>query len=384
MRITPLTIGLAISSCMLSLTTGLGAQQQRATVCGADEVPRGEIGYSGFECNCVLSFFEEKRPEGQFLYRFRSEPVITGIKDAGPADGKLRVGDVVTAIDGHLITTYEGGRRFANPQPGQALTLAVRRGGREVDVQIVPGLECFRVKVAPPAPAAAPAEPAAPAPHVAVEVRPPVGVGEPVPEEAPIFVVETPRPPSAPAPAPAPLRPHTALPKGWFGFGISCSDCVVKITRETDVPVWTFSSPPTLENVESGSPAYRAGMRAGDVLTYINGQELTSAEGGRRFGAVQPGDTVDLRFVRDNTARDARVVAGERVWSIERFDPLEYSPEGVASRPPPEYRQLSTTRFTGILGDAHIQVTGGPITVSRTEEEVVIQSRDITVRIRKR
>jgi membrane-associated protease RseP (regulator of RpoE activity) len=366
---------------MLWLATGLSAQQQQASACGADEVPRGEVGYSGFECNCKLSFFEEERPEGQFLYQFRSEPTITGVKDGGPADGKLRVGDVVTAIDGHLITTYEGGRRFANPQPGEALTLAVRRDGREVDVQIVPGLECFRIKVAPPAPPAMPAAPAAPAPLVVVKVAPPVRVSERMPVEAPVVVVETPRPPTAPAPDPAPLRPPTAFPNGWFGFGISCSDCVVKLSRADDVPEWAFTSYPSLENVEVGSPAHVAGMRAGDILTYINGRELTSAEGGRLFGAVQPGDTVDLRYVRDNSVRDARVVAGERVWTARRVIELA---ERVTPAPPPKYTQPTTTRFTGMLGDAHIQVTGGPITVSRTEEEVVIQSRDITVRIRKR
>lgn len=364
-------IGSAAASCLLVLATAAGAQQQ-AAVCSADEVPRGEIGYSGFECNCELSFFKEQRPEGQFLYRFRSEPVITGVKKGGPADGKLRVGDVVTAIDGHLITTSEGGRRFANPKPGQPLTLTVRRDGQEVTVRIVPGLECFRVKVAPPAPE----------PHVAIEIREPaVPAAPPVRVEAPVVVVQTPRPPKATKPVVAPPRPQAVLPKGWFGFGLRCSDCVVRLSREDGVPVWEFTSYPTLENVEVGSPAYEAGMRAGDVLAYIDGEELTSAEGGRRFGAVQPGDTVELRFVRNNAARDARVVAGERVWAMAAVpEPAEH----VTAAPPRGVAQLTTTRFTGVLGNAHIQVTGGPITVSRTDEEVVIQSRDITVRIRKR
>jgi predicted metalloprotease with PDZ domain len=153
---------------------------------------------------------------------------------------------------------------------------------------------------------------------------------------------------------------------------------VVKFSKGESVPVWTFTSYPTLENVEAGSPAYTAGMRAGDVLTYIDGQELTSAEGGRLFGAVQPGDTVELRYVRDNAVRDARVVAGERVWTVRPVT------EAAVVTVAPEPTRPDITRFTGVLGDAHIQVTGGPITVSRTEEEVVIQSRDITVRIRRR
>jgi len=42
------------------------------------------------------------------------------------------------------------------------------------------------------------------------------------------------------------------------------------------------------------------------------------------------------------------------------------------------------TRFTGVVGDAHIVVTGRPITVSHTDTEVVIQSQDIVVRITKK
>ncbi len=375
-------IGLAAAGLVLTMAPETAAQQQ-AMVCGENEMPRGEIGYTGFECNCDLTVFKAERPEGQFLYRFRSEPVIRGVKQGGPADGKLRAGDVVTAIDGYLITTHEGGVRFANPKPGVPLTLTVRRDGRESDVQIVPELECFRIKVAPPAPAAMPAPTAEPAPHVVVEVKPPkVLLKEGISVEAPVVVVEPAVPLAVPAPAAAPLRPHTLLPKGWFGFGLECSHCVVRISKEDNVPEWIFMSYPSLENVEVGSPAYEAGMRAGDVLTYINGHELTSAEGGRLFGAVQPGDTVELRYVRDNTARDASVVAGERVWTVAVpvAEPTEY----VVAAPAPKYTQPTTTRFTGVLGDAHIQVTGGPITVSRTEEEVVIQSRDITVRIRKR
>jgi predicted metalloprotease with PDZ domain len=367
------------------------AAQQRAAVCGENEIAKGSLGYSGLECNCDFTYQKTDGAEGRFSYRFRSEPVILAVKSGGPADGKLRAGDVVTAIDGHLITTREGGRRFADPEVGRPLTLRVRREGREVDVQIVPEWECQRIEFAPPAapaPEARPAPPARPvAPTAGVVAR---AVPEPssVVVEAPVVVELAPAQPAPPARAlgvavPLAPRPPDILPKGELGFGISCKECKVDQEQGTGVPVWEFSTNPELTAVETGKPAYRAGMRSGDILTHINGHAMTSAEGGRLFGAIQPGDTVTFRFARNNTSREVQVVAEQRAW--QRFDPADYSTAGVAER---VYRGFAAeeivTRFTGVVGDAHIVVTGGPITVSHTDTEVVIQSRDIVVKITKK
>ena len=367
------------------------AAQQRAAVCGENEIAKGSLGYSGLECNCDFTYLKEDRGEGQFFYRFRSEPVILSVKANGPADGKLRAGDVVTAIDGHLITTREGGRRFADPEVGRPLTLRVRRDGREMDVQIVPEWECQRVEFAPPAapaPEAQPAQPARPvAPTAGIAAR---AVPEPsrVAVEAPVVVEVAPvepAPPARPLGVAAPVAPRlpVALPKGEMGFGISCRECKVDDEGDTGVPVWEFSNNPEITGVEAGKPAYRAGMRSGDILTHINGHAMTSAEGGRLFGAIQPGDTVTFRFARNNTSREAQVVAEEREW--QRFDPRDYSAAGVARGG--VWREAETepvTRFTGVVGDAHVVVTGGPITVSQTDTEVIIQSRDIVVKITKK
>lgn len=383
------TITAILGAALVLTLSGQAAAQERqrqAAACGVNQIAKGSIGYSGLECHCDFTYLKEDRGEGQFFYRFRAEPVIRGAKPGGPADGKLREGDVITAIDGYLITTREGGRRFADPEVGRPLTLTVRRDGREVDVQIVPEWECMTINFAEPAP---PAMPAAPEP--VARPAPPARTVEPVPPnvhvavEAPVVVDVAPLREAVPLPP----RPLMALPEGYFGFGISCRECSVE--RQDDVPVWEFTFNPELTGVELGMPAHDAGMRSGDILTHINGHEMTSAEGGRLFGAVQPGDTVAFRFVRNNSSREAQVVATERV--AERFDPREYSvayAERVqaavtAGTVPPVRRQIEhVTRYTGVVGDAHVVVTGGPITVSRTDDEVIIQSGDIRVRITKR
>jgi len=54
----------------------------------------------------------------------------------------------------------------------------------------------------------------------------------------------------------------------------------------------------------------------------------------------------------------------------------------VAVRPREPVPVEEVTRFSGALGDTQVLVTGGPITVSRTETEIVIRSQDIVVRVR--
>ncbi len=325
------------------LTSSAIAQDRIARECPVGTQGVGSLGFSELECNCTLRF--SATDPARRLYEFRAEPRIGGIKKGRPADGKLRDGDVIAAIDGYLITTREGGRRFAQLEPGTPVTVTVRRGGRTLDVTLTPDVECERIdRPAPPAPPKAPAAAAAPAPKAPAELG---------------------LPRALPAP-PAPI----ALPKGRLGFSIRCSDCVIQRSKPTGAVVWTFREHPIIERIELGSPAHEEGMRGGDILTHINDVSLTTDEGGRLFGAVEPGDTVHVRYVRNDQERHAAIVAGERHVII--------TPAPTAAPRPTE----DVTRFSGVLGDAFIQVTGGPITVRRTEGEVVIRSQDITVRIR--
>ncbi len=328
--------------------------QDVAASCAADEMLVGVV-YTSLHCsNCSLEIVKATRER---RWSFGSEPTITGVRDEGAA-GKLRAGDVVVAIDGYLITTQEGGKRFAQVRPDEQVTLRVRRDGREREVRVVPDARCETLWE--------PAAPAAPGAPAAV-----VGAPAPAAPAAQPAVVARPR--TAAAAVAAPPEPTLALPRGSLGFSIRCDDCSVQILKTQAEPVWSFSSDPVVERVERGSQAERAGLRAGDVLTSIDGAALTSAEGGRAFGAVQPGDTVALGFVRNSRLQRAVMVAEARQWTRTAATPAAA----------PRVATEATTRFSGTVGDAHVLVTGGPITVTRTEDEVVIQSRDITVRVKR-
>ena len=331
--------------------------QEGAARCAADEVLVGVV-YTSLQCNnCSLEIVRATRERS---WSFGAEPTITGVRDEGAAAAKLRAGDVVVAIDGYLITTREGGKRFAEVRPNEPITLRVRRDGREREVRVVPDARCESL--------GAPVAPAAPAAPAAV-----AGTPAPAAPAAQPAMIARPRP--AAAAVPTPPEPTLALPRGSLGFSIRCYDCSVQILKTQAEPIWSFSSDPIVERVERGSQAAQAGLRAGDVLTHIDGAALTSAEGGRAFGAVQPGDTVALGFVRNSRPQRAVMVAEARQWT--RAAPAS------APAAAPMVAGAETTRFSGTVGDAHVVVTGGPITVTRTDDEVVIQSRDITVRIRR-
>lgn len=344
---------------MMAALAGTASAQEEAAECPPGSTAIGSIGYTELECNCTLRF-DPANPDRQ-SYDFRSEPRIGGIKDGGPADGKLKDGDIITAIDGHLITTREGGRRFANLEPGVPVSLAVRRDGRQMEVTLTPGADCTHF-LPPPKYRDVPPTPPAPFPRrlvadtlvyadsAAYAVPPPPRYVE---------LVAVPQPPSP-----------ALLTKGWFGFSIKCSYCSVQAGEEGEFSAWQFSSYPTVERVEQGSPAHQAGIRAGDILTHIDDHALTSDEGGRLFGAVQPGDTVTFRYLRNNREQRVRLVAKARLV-------LRVAPP-VAVKPHTEI-----TRFSGVIGNVQIQVTGGAITVNRTESEVIIKSQDITVRIKR-
>ena len=94
--------------------------------------------------------------------------------------------------------------------------------------------------------------------------------------------------------------------EGWLGMGISCSSCSLQnwsrsygrattgVSSGNFRRSWSFAQPPVVYSVEDNGPADRAGLRSGDTLVSVDGYPLTSAEGGRRFANIQPGQAVTL------------------------------------------------------------------------------------------
>lgn len=211
--------------------------------------------------------------EGPGDVRFRAEPRIGGVRPTGPAAGKLRDGDLLVALDGQAITTPDGARRYTQVRPGERVLLSVRREGRVQKVAITAMGRCIPIPPAPPAPEPAPAAPDAPAPPV-----------PPSPEQGEI------------------------MPEGWMGFMLECRNC----GEDEDTGTFRFFDPPVLTRVEPNSPAARAGLRAGDRLTHMDGVALTSQVGWPRFNAIQPGQEVRFTYTRDGQQHQAILSATDR------------------------------------------------------------------------
>ncbi|MDX1623013.1 MAG: PDZ domain-containing protein [Gemmatimonadota bacterium] len=84
-------------------------------------------------------FFDH--PDGGQWIHFLTEPVVVSVSPDGPAAGRLRSGDVVASVDGRLITTLEGSRRFAFGTEAP-IRLDVRRSGESVEVAVSPEITC--------------------------------------------------------------------------------------------------------------------------------------------------------------------------------------------------------------------------------------------------
>jgi putative serine protease PepD len=79
------------------------------------------------------------------------------------------------------------------------------------------------------------------------------------------------------------------------------------------VGIATASNGVRLTEVRTGTPAARAGLEVGDVVTAIDGTKVTQAtELGSAVDAKQPGDTVTLTYLRGGKTATVKVTLGTR------------------------------------------------------------------------
>lgn len=316
------------------------------TVC--DE-QAGTLGIQGLRCEgCTYSMSESGIEEA----RFRTEPEVMALARGFTEGDPLEAGDRIVAIDGALITTREGSDRLVALGAGQRVTVRVRRDGRVVDLAMVAGSACeLRRRLE----------------DEEVEVEgiavPGTGWGQlpPPPANAPL----------PPLPSVPPLPPMPAMPpSAYLGFGLRCGPCGVR-----DGVRFFDENPPIVTSVVEHGPADEAGLQPDDVILAVDGFDITTAEGGRRFSQIEPGDRVELTVRRGGERHTLTLEAGDRV--DRRPAP------GVM--PAPRVAVSDQLRFEGQLGDVSIEVRGRPITVTRDEAtgELVIRTPGNVIRIRR-
>ncbi|MDP1672195.1 MAG: Do family serine endopeptidase [Burkholderiales bacterium] len=121
-------------------------------------------------------------------------------------------------------------------------------------------------------------------------------------------------------------------------LGIEMADVPAELQRKLRLPTLDGA---LIARVEDGSPADRAGLRQGDVVTLLNGRPIrTSGELRARLGLTPVGEEVELGILRDGSPQRIRTriappqtasngepqpvaqLPGLRVVEIERGSPL--------------------------------------------------------------
>ena len=108
-------------------------------------------------------------------------------------------------------------------------------------------------------------------------------------------------------------RLDPAQPGGWLGANVS------------DSAGRTFIS-----SVLEGSPAWKAGLNAGDELLALDGERVTATSLGDRLSDRAPGDAVTIAVFRRDTLRTFRVLLGEQpgeTYKIEKIKQEEKKPD---------------------------------------------------------
>ena len=123
------------------------------------------------------------------------------------------------------------------------------------------------------------------------------------------------------------MRSLASMPAGWLGCTFSGSYSVTQ--KDGGKAVMRFEDYPTIEAVDPGSPAEKAGIQAGDKLLSLDGNDLT--EGSPPFSdLLRPGARMGVKVKRGDRTRNLTVTVGKR----PRNYASDWGEWGVTPEPP--------------------------------------------------
>ena len=275
------------------------AAPQAATAPAAPRAPRAPVAvYAQGGDNYLGIFGEDVTRENMGRYNLR-EPrgvVVSRVADGSPAArAGLKSGDVILRFDGEQVSNYRKLQRLINEAaPDQTVRLTISRNGSEQEVSIT------------------------------VSRRPSGGIGFNsvwTPEQSQELMrgMED-----------AQRAYGSAFGTGFsFGWGRRIGVSTTPLTRQlADYFGIAGGSGLLVTSVTESSPAARAGLKAGDVITTVDGEKVeSSGDLSRALNRKAEGD-VSITIVRDRNPRQLTVTP-------EKRDPssMIISPEAIQIEP---------------------------------------------------
>jgi serine protease Do len=203
--------------------------------------------------------------------------IVESVNPGGPADkAGVKTGDAITEFDGEKVRSVRQFSRLVQETPsGRAVVVAVSRGGQRMTFNVTTERSSFndgfsmRLLDLPPRPAT----PAPPAP--------------PTPQAAPA----PPRPPRAPSP----LFDYFGQSTGRR-LGVSVQTLDDQLAQYFGVKEGAL-----VRSVDADSAAQKAGVKAGDVITAINGRQIyESSDVNRAIDRMENTDEFTIEVMRDH------------------------------------------------------------------------------------
>lgn len=109
------------------------------------------------------------------------------------------------------------------------------------------------------------------------------------------------------------LKDKGSVTRGWIGVQIQ------PVTKDIADSMGLKNTDGALvAEPQSGSPAVKAGIKAGDVITAVNGEKIGNArELARRIGSLAPGNSVKLTLLQGGSEKTVNVTLGELPAQVE-------------------------------------------------------------------
>ena len=102
------------------------------------------------------------------------------------------------------------------------------------------------------------------------------------------------------------LKEHGRVKRGWLGVVVQEVDRDLAISMKMDKPEGAL-----VARVMPGSPAEKAGLRAGDIILSYNGIELASSTAlPPMVGITDPGDKAEVKLLREGKEMTLKVAVG--------------------------------------------------------------------------